>query len=121
MSKLIETVTITKAEEKAMKHILFYYNRTFGENAENKMLLEFTKRKINWIHPPINSFWNRLSLKEFTLIFIFKHYEVEKSKEEKLLEYYNSLESQVYGFGYGANYVKRTLKILDIKVKGTNA
>jgi hypothetical protein len=122
MSKFIEPVKITEEEEKVVGYLQSYYNRTFGKNAEYQMTLDFTERKIGWVHhPSIRTFWHRLSLEEFTLIFIHKYYEIEKSKEEKLLEFYNNEASMLYSYSYGGNIIKKTLNILGIKVKGINA
>jgi hypothetical protein len=48
-------------------------------------------------------------------------YEVEKTKEDRLLDYYNSNARELKDTGFRQHVIRRALEILEIKIEGINA
>lgn len=114
------SVSITKKELEAKNTLVKYYESRFGKDkAKEQLLQDFCKDNHGWTDAFISKFIGRLSLDEFIQVFIYENYEVIKSKEEQLANYYESVGNGVDGIAIKLN-IEKVLEILQIKIKGIN-
>lgn len=115
----MNSVSITKKELGAKNTIQRYYESRFKEKAQEQILQDFCNDKHGWTDFDVNNFIRRLSLGEFIQVFIYDNYEVIKSNEEKLKDYYESHGNGVSGIA-NKLCIEQVLDILKIKIKGIN-
>ncbi|PGA05664.1 hypothetical protein [Bacillus mycoides] len=113
-------VSITKNEAGARNTLIQYYESRYSKDkAREQLLQDFCKDKHARGNEFISKFVSRLSLNEFIQVFIYDNYEVIKSKEEQLANYYESVGNGVDGIAIKLN-IEKVLEILQIKIKGIN-
>jgi len=107
----MEKVTVSKEVAEAIEHA----KRTCIVSA----LIRFADGESGFLHPKMKLLRKELD-REALLHAIFYGYEVEQTPEEKLREYYESLDmqSREADEAYG---VRETLNILGITIEGINA
>ncbi|MGR5954188.1 hypothetical protein ACT7DP_29945 [Bacillus paranthracis] len=112
------TVSITKRELDAKNRLVRYYESRYGkDDAKEQILQDFFKDKHGRADDLISKFIERLSLDEFIQVFIYNNYEVIKSNEEKLADYYESVGNGVDGIATKL-CIEHVLDILQIQIKG---
>lgn len=115
----IESFSITKKELEARNNVVKYYEDRFKERAQEQLLQDYCKDKNGWTDAFVKKFIGRLSLGEFIQVFIYGNYEVAKSNEEKLADYYESVGNGVDGIATKL-CIEHVLDILQIQIKGIN-
>lgn len=115
----IPSISITKKELEARNNVVKYYEDRFKEKAQEQLLQDYCKDKNGWTDDFVKKFIGRLSLGEFIQVFTYGNYEVIKSKEEQLANYYESVGNGVDGIAIKLN-IEKVLEILQIKIKGIN-
>ncbi|PGO29181.1 hypothetical protein CN984_12100 [Bacillus cereus] len=112
-------VSITKDEAEVVNRLQKYYESRYNERAKEQLIKDFCKDKQGWSDADINKFVGRLSLEEFIQVFIYSNYELTKTNEEKLADYYDSQGNGVSGIA-SKLCIEQVLDILKIKIKGIN-
>lgn len=115
----MEKPKITKEQLAIAKTLNSYYK---GSNGKEMMVKHFIEDKRSW-NPHINVFTSTLSLESFLQIFVFGQYELIKSKEDLVKDYYTSLSIENESIINQAKMrsINKVLDILEIKIEGVNA